>query len=187
VSPSRDSLQTISEEVGGCTRCPLAHSRTRVVPGCGRRDAKVVLIGEAPGSKEDRQGMPFVGASGRRLDSLLKEAMLSREGVFITNIVKCRPPKNRRPTEEEAEECAPFLERQLSLIRPAIIVLLGETALRRFLPRQTVSLAHGRVLDSAGQVFFASYHPAAMIYNRSLERTMREDFKALGSLVSGIR
>lgn len=186
VVPPDDSLSLVSEEVRKCVKCPLSLSRTNAVPGDGPRDAKVLLIGEAPGRNEDLQGRPFVGAAGRRLDSLLKEAGLSRSDVFITNVVKCRPPENRRPTGSEADACHPYLERQLGLVRPKVVVLLGDSALKRFLPHESLSSAHGRVFEQRGFLVFATYHPAAMIYNQALETVIREDFKALGRVLAGL-
>lgn len=130
------------------------------------------------------QGRPFVGSAGKQLESLLKDAGLDRSDVFITNIVKCRPPENRRPTTSEAQACRPFLDRQLSLIRPRMVVLLGDTALKCFLPKESLSTAHGKVFPFQAYVVFSTYHPAAMIYDRALEITMRADFRALGRELS---
>jgi uracil-DNA glycosylase len=180
-----DSLSLVAQEVSACTLCPLSASRTNAVPGEGPPDAKVMLVGEGPGRNEDLQGRPFVGAAGKGLDSLLAEAGLKREEVFICNVVKCRPPENRRPTTEEVEACAPYLDRQIALIRPRIIVLLGDTALKRFFPDRGLAGSHGRLLSKGSFEFFSSYHPAAMIYNAQLEATIRADFRALGERVRG--
>jgi uracil-DNA glycosylase len=153
------------------------------VPGEGPSDASVVIIGEGPGRNEDLQGRPFVGAAGKQLDGLLKDAGLVRDDVYITNVVKCRPPENRRPTEAEADACHPYLERQIELLRPRVVVLLGDSALKRFLPDQTLSGAHGRLFNRGGLALFPTYHPAAMIYNRGLEKVSSEDFKALGKIL----
>jgi uracil-DNA glycosylase len=161
-------------------------TRTNAVPGEGPPDAEVVLIGEGPGRNEDIQGRPFVGAAGKQLDGLLKEAGLARGDVFITNVVKCRPPENRRPTGAEADACEPFLARQLGLLRPKVVVLLGDSALKRFLPDEGLSSAHGRAFERGGIVFFPTYHPAAMIYNRALEAVSGEDFRKLGDVLAGI-
>ncbi len=168
-----------------CTRCPLSLTRTSAVPGEGPPDAAVVIIGEGPGRNEDLQGRPFVGAAGKQLDGLLKDAGLARDDVYITNVVKCRPPENRRPTEAEAEACHPYLERQIVLLRPEVIVLLGDSALKRFLPEETLGGAHGRLFTRGGLALFPTYHPAAMIYNRTLEKVSSEDFKALGKILAG--
>lgn len=181
-----DSLHLVAEEVRRCERCPLSATRTNAVPGDGPTDASVVILGEGPGRNEDLQGRPFVGAAGKKLDELLKDAGLERADVYITNVVKCRPPENRRPTAAEADACDPYLRRQLSLIRPKVVVLLGDSALKRFLPEEGLSRAHGRLFDSGRFALFPTYHPAAMIYNRSLERTISEDFKELGRVLASL-
>jgi uracil-DNA glycosylase family 4 len=146
------------------------------------------MIGEGPGRNEDLRGRPFIGAAGKQLDGLLKHAGLNRDEVYITNVVKCRPPENRRPTDSEAEACHPYLERQIGLLRPVVVVLLGDSALKRFLPDQTLGVAHGRLfLTRGGLAFFPTYHPAAMIYNRTLEKVSSEDFKALGKVLADLR
>ena len=132
------------------------------------------------------QGRPFVGAAGRQLEGLLKDAGLNRDDVYITNVVKCRPPENRRPTDPEAEACHPYLERQIELLRPMVVVLLGDSALKRFLPEQTLGGAHGRLFRREGLALFPTYHPAAMIYNRALAKVSAEDFKALGNILAGL-
>ena len=166
-----------------CTRCPPSLTRTNAVPGEGPPDAAVVLIGEGPGRNEDQQGRPFIGAAGKQLDGLLGEAGLSRGEVYITNVVKCRPPENRRPTGAEADACQPYLARQLGLLHPKVVVLLGDSALKRFLPDEGLAGAHGRAFELGGTVFFPTYHPAAMIYNRSLEKVSGDDFRALGKVL----
>jgi len=169
-----------------CAKCPLSLTRTNAVPGDGPPDAAVVLVGEGPGRNEDLQGKPFVGAAGKQLDGLLKEAGLARDGVFITNVVKCRPPENRRPTNAEAEACNPYLERQLELLHPVVVVLMGDSALKRFLPDQSLGSAHGKLFRSGSLALFPTYHPAAMIYNRALEEVSNDDFKALGVVLAGL-
>lgn len=181
-----DSLLLIADEVRVCTKCPLSLTRTNAVPGEGPRDARIVIIGEGPGRNEDLRGRPFVGAAGAQLDGLLREAGLAREHVYITNVVKCRPPENRRPTGAEADACQPYLERQLEQLRPKVVVLLGDSALKRFLPDESLGSAHGRLFKHGGLAVFATYHPAAMIYNRSLENVSREDFKELGRILAAL-
>jgi uracil-DNA glycosylase len=184
--PLDDSLSLISAEVMRCERCPLSLTRTNAVPGEGPPDAKVVFIGEGPGRNEDIQGRPFVGAAGKQLEGLLKEAGLRRDGVYITNVVKCRPPENRRPTGAEADACQPFLERQLRLLRPAVVVLLGDSALKRFLPEESLATAHGRLFKLGRFALFPTYHPAAMIYNRALEEVIGADFRELGKVLAAL-
>ncbi len=186
-TPLGDSLSLVSEEVKVCSRCPLHSTRTNAVPGEGPQDASVVIIGEGPGRNEDAQGRPFVGAAGKQLDGLLKEAGLSRGDVYITNVVKCRPPENRRPTVAEADACRPYLERQLELLSPKVVVLLGDSALKRFLPEETLGACHGRVFRRERYAVFPTYHPAAMIYNRSLETVTREDFRELGRFLASAK
>ncbi len=170
--------------MSACELCPLSKTRTRAVPGEGPTDAEVFVVGEGPGRNEDAQGKPFVGAAGRQLDGLLGAAGLERGRVFITNIVKCRPPENRRPARGEADACEGYLRRQLALVRPRVVVLLGDSALKRFLPDEGLATSHGRLLEAGGLSLFPTYHPAAMIYNRSLEEVSRRDFVELGRLVS---
>lgn len=184
--PPADSLSLVADQVRRCTRCALSLKRTSAVPGEGPPDPAVVIIGEGPGRNEDLQGRPFVGAAGKQLDGLLKDAGLVRDDVFITNVVKCRPPDNRRPTDAEAEACHPYLERQIALLRPTVVVLLGDSALKRFLPDQTLGGSHGRLFTRGGLALFPTYHPAAMIYNRTLEKVSSEDFKALGKVLAGL-
>jgi len=185
-APLDDSLSLVAEEVKACERCPLSLTRTNAVAGEGPPDARVVLIGEGPGRNEDLQGRPFVGAAGKQLEGLLGDAGLRRGDVYITNVVKCRPPENRRPTGAESNACGPYLGRQLMLVRPTLVVLLGDSALNRFLPDQSLTNAHGRMFKRGDYAFFPTYHPAAMIYNRALEGVIREDFRALGGVLSGL-
>lgn len=185
-APLDDSLSIVSAEVTGCAKCPLSTTRTKAVPGEGPPNAKVFVVGEGPGRNEDQQGRPFVGAAGKQLDALLEHAGLSREDAYITNVVKCRPPENRRPTGEEADACKPYLERQLRLVRPSVVVLLGDSAMKRFLPGESLGTAHGKLFNQSGLTLFATYHPAAMIYNRSLEKVIADDFEELGKMLAGI-
>ena len=184
--PLDDSLSLVEEEVKACQKCALSLTRTIAVPGEGPLDARVVLIGEGPGRNEDIQGRPFVGAAGKQLEGLLTHAGLSRGDVYITNVVKCRPPENRRPTSAEADACRAYLERQLRLVRPTLVVLLGDTALKRFLPDESLPSAHGRTFKRGDVTLFPTYHPAAMIYNRALEGVITEDFRALGGVLSSL-
>jgi uracil-DNA glycosylase len=181
-----DSLALVSAEVTRCTKCPLSLTRSSAVPGEGQPDADVVVIGEGPGRNEDLQGRPFVGAAGKQLDALLKGAGLGRDQVYITNVVKCRPPENRRPTGAEADACQPYLNRQLALVRPKVVVLLGDSALKRFLPEESLGAAHGKLFRQREFSLFPTYHPAAMIYNRDLEKVTEDDFKELGRILVGL-
>lgn len=176
-------LTELASEIRSCARCPLHLSRTNAVPGEGRSDARVMIVGEAPGRNEDEQGLPFVGAAGRNLDELLSLAGLDRGSVFITNCVKCRPPANRRPSRGELDACHPYLRRQIERISPGIVILLGDTALKEFFPDSSLGDAHGRVLKHGSTEFFPTYHPASVIYNPSLKEALERDFRRLGEIV----
>jgi uracil-DNA glycosylase family 4 len=182
---SEDALWRIASEVKVCEKCPLHLGRKNAVPGEGDVGASVVVIGEGPGANEDEQGRPFVGSAGKNLDALLSLGGVARKEVFITNTVKCRPPDNRRPRNEELDACYPYLRRQLEAIRPSVVVLLGDTALKEFFPDRSLGEAHGRVLKRNDVSFFPTYHPASMIYNRSLSKTLEEDFRRLKDLLTG--
>lgn len=173
-------IERVAAEVRSCEKCRLHLGRKNAVPGEGPDDARVMIVGEGPGSNEDEKGRPFVGSAGRNLDGLLSGAGLRREGVFITNVVKCRPPGNRRPRKDELDSCHPYLRRQIEAISPEIVVLLGDTALKEFFPGSTLAALHGKVTKRGGTSFFATYHPASVIYNRALSGTLQEDFAKLG-------
>ena len=153
---------------------------TQLVPGEGPATAAVVIVGEAPGAKEDAQGRPFVGNAGKLLDGLLAEAGMAREEVYITNVVKARPPKNRNPRAPEVAHHWPWLEAQLELIRPALLVPLGRHALARFAPAAKIGAVHGSVLEAGGRRLFPRYHPAAALHNPGLRDTLVADARALG-------
>ena len=162
-------LLSLSTAVHNCRRCPLGHSRTRAVPGVGPATARIIIVGEAPGQNEDQQGEPFVGAAGKLLDQLLRGIGLSRGDVFITNILKCRPPGNRDPQPLEVQACSPYLEQQLRLIQPEIVLLLGRHALARLLPGyDAISRLHGKVIVKDSVTYIPIYHPAAALYNSFL-------------------
>jgi len=182
----------IDEAIRTCTRCPLAETRTNAVPGDGPVNARLLFIGEAPGRNEDKQGRPFVGRAGSILDGLLEGIGVARDEVFITNIVKCRPPKNRDPTTEEIEACRPYLERQLSLICPQVIIPLGRFAMRWVLESYgitpgPISEVHGRVfrLRNTGceQVIIPVYHPAATIYRPAFREVLAADFETIRAVL----
>lgn len=188
MDPDMERMVQALREVGDvlqCRRCGLHESRAHVVVGSGPAPAAIMLIGEAPGKNEDKQGMPFVGAAGRSLDALLKESGIAREDVYITNIVKCRPPDNRPPTAAEAEACLPYLREQLSIVRPRAVVLMGRTAAGTLLGRQvSPGREHGSAVDADGIRYFISYHPAAMIYRRTLRETMVDDLKRVSAFLA---
>jgi DNA polymerase len=178
-----DSLEKIAQEAAACQKCSLCKTRTRTVPGTGNPRADIMFIGEGPGRNEDLQGLPFVGAAGKVLDGLLLSIGLRREDVFIANVVKCRPPMNRDPLPEEVFACADYLSRQVAIIKPKIIVLLGRHATERFLPGLKISTDHGKPKRKDGQVYFPIYHPAAAIYQRSLMETLEKDFKKIPRII----
>ena len=174
-----DSLEKIAAEVKGCPLCKLSRTRQNAVPGEGQVAAKIVFIGEAPGRSENEKGRPFVGAAGRILDDLLKKVGIERSEVYITNVAKCRPPNNRVPEEDEAAACRPYLDREIALIKPKVICVLGRTAYASLLGGSSIVANRGKIVEKAGQKYFLTYHPAAAIYNRSLLSTLEADLKKL--------
>jgi DNA polymerase len=185
MSEEREELSKIADEVRACRKCPLWKGRINAVPGDGPSNVRVMVVGEGPGRNEDLEGKPFVGAAGRNLEAFLSEAKLSRAEVFLTNVVKCRPPMNRRPSRLEAETCHQYLRRQIKSIKPDVILLLGDTALKQFFPDDSLTEVHGKRLEKGGESFFPTYHPAAVIYNPSLRETLLSDFQKLGELLAG--
>jgi uracil-DNA glycosylase len=178
------ALATLAQEIESCRACPLGSTRTRSVPGEGSASAELLFVGEAPGASEDAVGRPFVGAAGKLLDLLLGLTGRSREDVFVLNVVKCRPPENRDPAPEEIAACAPFLERQLSLLTPVMVAPLGRHALRTFAPTAKISAVHGGPLEGGeglppGATLFPLYHPAAALHNGALRPTLERDMGAL--------
>ena len=176
-------LNEIAEQTRVCTRCKLHHSRKNAVPGVGNPYTKVLFIGEGPGFHENEQGLPFVGAAGIFLDELLDDAGLKRDEVFITNVVKCRPPGNRDPLPEEQEACKPYLERQIATIDPDVIVTLGRVSMGYFINNGKISLIHGREFWSTGRMVIPMYHPAAALHQPSLRGVVKEDFVKLSGLI----
>lgn len=172
--------------------CNLRESATQAVPGDGSAEAEIVFIGEAPGKQEDLQGKPFVGASGKFLSEMLETIGLRREDIYITNIVKYRPPDNRDPLPDEVLACEPWLHEQLSIIKPRLIITLGRHALEHFVPGKKISEVHGRAFrrvfpDIGPQIFFALYHPAAALYNGSMRETLIQDFKKIPKIIAEIK
>ncbi len=180
-----EALQEIHEEIRACTKCPLHAGRTNAVPGAGPVDAEVMFIGEGPGFHEDQQGLPFVGASGQFLDELLANAGIDRNSVYISNVVKCRPPGNRDPKPEEVEACKPYLDRQIELINPKVIVTLGRHSMARAFPNDKISRVHGQPRQVGEQVYFPMYHPAAALHQPSLRKTVEADFDRLRMMLDG--
>lgn len=168
-------LETLNREIAECTRCPLHQGRTHAVPGEGPADAEIMFIGEAPGFHEDQQGRPFVGAAGQFLEELLESIDLTREDVFITNVIKCRPPGNRDPAPEEIDACEPYLDRQIGLIQPTVVVTLGRFSMARAFSETRISRVHGEPRKIDGIVYYPMYHPAAALHRPSLRSTVEED------------
>lgn len=183
-----DSLEQIAGEVRACTRCPLHVRRTLAVPGEGNPISDVLLVGEGPGAREDATGRPFVGPAGQLLDELLGTIGWQRGDVFITNVVKCRPPGNRDPEPEEKAACAGYLERQERILDPAVVVTLGRHSLQRYLPGARISAVHGRLRRSfSGQHVFPMYHPAAALHQSSLHETLVRDVRGLPAALLAAR
>ncbi len=187
MSSARVLLDAIAAELREHVPCgfEICEQATNLVPGEGSATAAVVVVGEAPGAREDAEGRPFVGRAGRLLDELLACAGLAREDVFITNVVKARPPGNRDPRADEVAHHLPFLEAQLEVIRPRLLVPLGRHALARFAPGAQIGEVHGRVLERDGRALFPMYHPAAALHNPRLRPVLVEDARALGVALGG--
>lgn len=182
-----DSLEKVSSEVVVCTKCRLCETRKNAVPGQGPRNAKVMFVGEAPGEQEDIQGLPFVGAAGKLLTELLESIGLRREDVYITNVVKCRPPNNRPPRKDESGACRPYLDRQIALIRPLVICPMGNSAIHALIDSdKSVTSLHGIPFEVESITYFPMYHPAAALYTFGLKRVMEEDFKKLRAVLDSL-
>jgi uracil-DNA glycosylase family 4 len=187
MSTAQAELQQLDAVIRQCPLCDLSTTRTKAVPGDGPADAELMFVGEGPGFHEDRQGRPFVGAAGQFLDQMLASIGLERRQVFVTNVVKCRPPNNRDPLPAEISACAPYLDKQIALIAPLVIVTLGRHSMARFFPGQKISGIHGtaRVVD--GRTVVALYHPAAALHQQSLRATLEEDFRKLPRFIEEAR
>jgi DNA polymerase len=187
-----ERMNRITSSIRSCTNCELAQTRSKVVIGAGNLDSKIVLIGEAPGRKEDESGLPFVGSAGKLLDNLLKEVGLVRDDIFIGNILKCRPPKNRRPKKSEVKQCEDYLMRQLEIVSPEVIAPMGNSAWSYFqehfgLEKQVIGYVHGEVIVVEAQwgkmKMIPLYHPAAAIYRRHLISVLESDMKKMIELI----
>jgi uracil-DNA glycosylase len=173
-------LEELAAEIRVCVKCPLHASRTQAVPGDGRPTARLMIVGEAPGKDEDLSGHPFVGASGKFLNSVLEGTGIDRDAFFITNTVKCRPPKNRTPKKLEVDTCTSnYLFEQIVLINPKLIMLLGGVAAKKVLGVKSVNEARGRVIEHEGRRYIVGYHPAVRFYREDLAEKLREDFALL--------
>jgi len=181
---SEEVLREVAAEVSTCSKCSLCEGRTRAVPGEGNPQAKILFIGEGPGYYEDKQGRPFVGPSGQLLVELLQSINLKREDVFITNVVKCRPPENRDPLPAEIAACNDYLERQIAALQPRVIVTLGRISLSKFFGSEKISAIHGRPVKKDGYFCIPMFHPAAALRTESFKIALREDFKKIPSVLA---
>ncbi len=184
---SRKELAEIAGQVAVCTHCQLHYSRKKAVPGEGPADAEVMLIGEGPGFYENEQGRPFVGAAGKFLDELLEKGGVKRAEVFITNVVKCRPPGNRDPLPEELAACSGYLDRQIEAINPRVIVTLGRFSMAKFLPNARISEVHGQPFWNRSRLVVPMYHPAAALHQPSLKVSVERDFARLTEFIQQAR
>jgi len=182
----KKEIDEISEEIRLCTKCRLWEKRTIAVPGEGPAKATIMFVGEAPGQKEDLTGRPFVGRSGVFLNSLLELSDLKRKDVFITSVIKCRPPNNRTPLPDEMKTCInAWLWKQIELIDPTLIVILGNVALKGLLNKEQLKNNHGKTVTQNERKFFVTYHPAAGIRFPKIKRMLEEDFKKLKNEIAG--
>jgi uracil-DNA glycosylase len=176
----------LDQQIAACQLCPeLVRGRHLVVPGEGPEDAEIMFIGEAPGLNEDKQGRPFVGAAGGFLNELLRSINLDRSQVYIANVIKCRPPNNRDPQPDEIKNCDGWLEQQIKLIQPRLIVTLGRFSLARFFPGTSIGRVHGTSYQRDGVTYFAMYHPAAALHQNALRQTLLQDMAKIPALLGG--
>jgi DNA polymerase len=177
-------IEQLYQEIIHCQKCILSRSRRNAVPGEGPQGAQMMFIGEGPGFHEDQQGRPFVGPAGQFLEELLASIGFGREQVYICNVIKCRPPGNRDPLPEEIEACRPYLDRQLSLIKPKVVVTLGRFSMARFFPRAKISEIHGRPRKMEGIIYYPIYHPAAALHQPRWRPVVEEEFKRIPELLA---
>ncbi|MDE1829699.1 MAG: uracil-DNA glycosylase [Thaumarchaeota archaeon] len=182
-----DELDSVRRSVISCTRCDLSKTRTNAVPGSGNAQTDVIFIGEAPGRNEDLQGEPFVGTAGKILSEALEYAGFVRKDIYITNIVKCRPPNNRRPNKQEIDTCSIYLQKELEIIRPKIICILGNTAYGSLLDGSAITKNRGKVIKRNNHLYFVTVHPAAIIYNPALRQVIKDDLKTLHAILDKIK
>ena len=176
-------FEELAKRIEQCIDCPLSKTRTKAVPGDGPSTADIMMIGEGPGFHEDRQGLPFVGPAGKFLDQLITSSGLKRKDVFITNVVKCRPPNNRDPLPGEIEACRKHLDEQIEIINPKVIVTLGRFSMARFIPNQTIGRVRAKARQVEERTIYPMYHPAAALHNGNLRSVIEDDFKAIPGLV----
>ena len=177
-------LADLHNQIQACQKCILSQGRTNAVPGQGPEDADVMFIGEGPGFHEDRQGIPFVGAAGNYLNELLAKIDLKREDVYITNVVKCRPPGNRDPQPPEIEACRPYLDEQIALIHPRLIVTLGRFSMQRYFPGASISRIHGQPKRVGSVIYYPMFHPAAALHQPRWRSLLEEDILKIPGLLA---
>jgi uracil-DNA glycosylase family 4 len=178
------ALTDLYQEIRTCQKCILSHGRTNAVPGEGPEDADILFIGEGPGFHEDRLGRPFVGAAGNFLEELLGSIGLSREDVYIANVVKCRPPGNRDPQPAEIKACCPYMDRQIELIRPRVIVTLGRFSMQRYFPGASISRIHGQPKRVGNMIYYPMFHPAAALHQPRWRPLVEEDIRKIPDLLA---
>ena len=178
------ALSELNKEIANCQRCDLFKNRKRVVPGEGLETAEIMFIGEAPGWHEDQQGLPFVGSAGKFLDDLLATINLKREQVYITNVIKSRPPGNRDPLPAEISACHGWLDRQIEIISPKLIVTLGRYSMARFFPGKTIGKIHGTAQKQDNIIYYAMYHPAAALRQQNLRQVIEADMLRIPLLLA---
>ena len=183
----KQKLENIRQNVIECTKCDLSKTRTNSVPGKGNFHSDVIFVGEAPGKNEDGNGEPFIGIAGKKLSIALEEARISREEVYITNIIKCRPPKNRVPTVIERETCQDYLKQEIAIIKPKIICVLGNTAFNSLLGGSEITKFRGKIVRKENQLYFLTVHPAATIYNQKLITVLKKDIVKLFDLITELK
>ena len=180
-------LTELNAEIERCRNCELARHRTKVVPGEGPEDASILFIGEAPGWYEDQSGRPFVGSAGQFLEQLIGMIGLKRNQVFIANVIKCRPPDNRDPMPGEIQACNKWLERQIDLIKPKVVVTLGRFSMARYFPGESISKVHGRAKRINNTTYFAMYHPAAALHQGNLRKVIEADILKLPAVLAEVK
>ncbi len=178
------ALSELNQQIALCHKCEIARLRTKVVPGEGPENAEIMFIGEAPGWHEDQQGRPFVGQAGQFLEKLLSSINLKREQVFIANVIKCRPPDNRDPLPTEIQNCRPWLDKQIELLKPKMIVTLGRYSMAPYFPGKSISKVHGTAIKKDGVIYFAMYHPAAALHQGSLRKDIEADMLKIPKILA---
>ena len=183
----KQELKKIKKQVTQCTKCELSKTRNNSVPGKGNFKSDVIFVGEAPGKNEDMKGEPFIGIAGKKLSIALENAGITRDDVYITNIVKCRPPKNRVPTTNERDTCQNYLKKEIEIIKPKIICILGNTAFNSLLDGKEIIKFRGKIVRKNNQLYFLTIHPAATIYNQKLISVLKNDMKKLLKVIKELK